>query len=100
MALRKIDLMHQLFGPGEGTCANCSNYVSSRYHDRILRKCKVYGLTSSEASDWKKSSVACGMKNKTWTGNNVISMARRSQKKEDVLPGQLSLFKEEPCHES
>ena len=96
MALRKIDLMHQLFGPGEGTCANCSNYVSGRYHDRILRKCKVYGWTHSEASDWKKSNVACGMKNKAWNGNNVISMARQVRQEEDVLPGQLSLFEEEP----
>lgn len=96
MAQRKIDLMHQLFGPGEGTCANCSNYVSGRYQDKILRKCKVYGWTRSEASDWKKSNIACGMKNKKWNGNNVIAMARQSRQEENVLPGQLSLFEEEP----
>ena len=52
MAMRKIALMHRLFGVCEGhACRECSNLVNGRYHDRILTKCNVYGLTHSEASD-------------------------------------------------
>lgn len=62
---RKLDRMHLIFGRHDGhTCGECSNFVSGKYHDKTLRKCRVYGLTHSEASDWKKSGVACGMFNR------------------------------------
>ena len=96
MALRKIALMHRLFGVCEGhACRECSNLVNGRYHDRILTKCKVYGLTHSEASDWAGRWQACGMFNREWDKQPVIRevVPERKQKEADNTPmdGQISL---------
>ena len=97
MALRKIDLMYRMFGKTEGHCCReCSNLVEGRYHDKTLRKCKVYGLTHSEASDWAKRYQACGMYNKPWGKGPIIELVRPTRKdpeeKQNVpLDGQMSL---------
>ena len=53
MALRKLALMHRFFGVLDGhTCRECSNFIKGKYHDKVLCKCKVYGLTHSKATDW------------------------------------------------
>lgn len=89
MALRKIELMHLFFGIAEGhVCRECSNLVKGRYHDRILTKCKVYGMTHSEASDWAGRWQACGMFNQPWDKQPVIKKVRpeRKQKEADTTP--------------
>ena len=97
MALRKIDLMHREFGKCEGhTCGECSNLVEGRYHDKILRKCKVYGMTRSEASDWAKRWLACGLFNKPWKGQSIMRIVRPTRKdKEEIrntpIEGQISM---------
>lgn len=96
MAPRKIDLMHRCFGKTDGhTCGECSNLVEGRYHDKILRKCKVYGMTHSEATDWAKRWLACGMFNKPYTGGPIMQLVKRSsnrppQTPEEPLEGQMS----------
>ena len=70
--MRKIELMHHYFGRGEEQCRDCSHLQSGRYHDRMLRKCDVYGMTHSEASDWNLSFPACGQKNKPYNGGMII----------------------------
>ena len=91
--LRKIARMHELFGVEIGhTCGECVNFVSGRYHDRILRKCAAYGLTHSEASDWAKSWTACKMFGHEYNGRPIIEL-RESRKEPDVpLEGQMDLF--------
>lgn len=96
MSLRKIDLMHQMFGKVERfKCKDCSNLVCGRYHDKTLRKCKVYGLTHSEASDWALKYIACGMFNKEYSGQPIIRLVRRNsceaKLSEEPLPGQIKL---------
>lgn len=98
MAIRKQQLMYKEFGMCDGhLCGECSNLVEGRYHDKILRKCKVYGLTHSEASDWAKRWLACGMFNKPYTGGPIIDLVRRGGGKrppeapEEPLEGQMSL---------
>ena len=96
MAMRKIALMHRLFVVCEGhACRECSNLVKGRYHDRIITKCKVYGMTHSEASDWAGRWQACGMFNKTWDKQPVMRevVPERKQKEADNAPleGQISL---------
>ena len=74
---RKIDLMHWYFGIDRShKCGECANLVEGRYHNRILRKCRVYGLTHSAASDWAKKYTACGMFGKEWHGREIISLVR------------------------
>lgn len=59
---KKIALMHRIFGVETGrACGECINFISRRYRTKVLRKCAVYGLTHSEASDWARSWTACKM---------------------------------------
>lgn len=96
MALRKIALMYKFFGKCYGhTCGECSNLVKGRYHNRILTKCKVYGLTHSEATDWAQRWEACGTFNRTWNKQPVMREVRPERKQKEVdntpLEGQISL---------
>lgn len=97
MALRKIDLMHKLFGICEGhACRECSNLVEVQYHGKMYRKCKVYGLTHSAASDWAKHYLACGMFNKEYKGRPNIERVRpvrtnREEAQRIELEGQMKL---------
>lgn len=89
MAMRKIALMHRLFGVCEGhACRECNNLVKGRYHDRILTKCKVYGMTHSEASDWAGRWQACGYFNQAINRRPIIRdvVPDRRQKETDSSP--------------
>ena len=94
MALRKIDLMHRHFGKTDGHCCReCSNLTEGNWGHK---KCRVYGNTSSEASDWAKRWQACGMFNKPYTGGPIIQLVKRSSNKppqapEEPLEGQMTL---------
>lgn len=97
MALRKIELMHRQFGKCDGhACRECSNLVKGRYHDRILTKCKVYGMTHSEASDWAGRWQACGLFNKPWEDKPIMRLVRPTKtEKEEAqripLDGQIRM---------
>ena len=95
MALRKIDLMHRLFGVSDGhACREGSNFVKGKYHDRTLCKCRVYGMTHSEATDWAGRWQACGAFNRTLNRQPVVREVRpeRKHKEADNTPmdGQIS----------
>lgn len=90
--IRKITRMHDLFGVDPcHKCGECSNFVSGRYRSKILRKCSVYGLTHSQASDLAKSWTACGMFNREYAGRNAIELTSRKIT-EEPLEGQANLF--------
>lgn len=93
--MRKIELMHSMFGKTEGLCRECFHYQRFRYRDKTYRKCDVYGLTHSESSDWKASYPACGLFNTEYDGREVIRYVTPEKKKEiedEPLPGQMELF--------
>ena len=94
---KKIDLMHKQFGTCQGhACKECSNFVRGRYHDMMLRKCQVYGLTHSEASDWAGKWAACGMFNQEYSGRPIIELRRGVPKLPlEPVEGQITLFEEE-----
>ena len=53
---RKIDAMHAHFGTCEGVqCKGCRHLISGEWHDRRYHKCELYGLSHSEATDWRLS---------------------------------------------
>ena len=97
MALRKIEIMYQLFGKTEGHCCReCSNLEKVRANDRPLSKCKVYGCTNSEASDWTQRYQACGMFNKPWNKEPIIRQGRQKKtgREEDPIEpieGQITM---------
>lgn len=97
MATRKIDLMHQLFGKTEQLCKDCDHFLRERYRDKAYRKCEVYGVTSSEASDWNASYQACGLFNRPYPyeGNPIIRYVtpdRKAEADNEPLEGQLDLL--------
>lgn len=97
MAPQKIDLMHRQFGKCDGhTCGECSNLEKYRGNTRTYRKCKAYGVTDSEASDWAKRWLACGLFNKQWGDRPIMRLVRptRTDKEEmqnTPLDGQISM---------
>lgn len=59
--LRKIDLMHKLFGTiPDRKCKEC-DHLCSFEANRKWFKCENYGKTSSEATDWRLKWSACGL---------------------------------------
>lgn len=57
----KIGAMHIMFGSCDGhICGECSNLMTRKYHGKTLRKCRLYGVSHSEATDWAKRWPACG----------------------------------------
>lgn len=74
-------------------------YTVDKDRDMMLRKCQVYGLTHSEASDWAGKWTACGMFNREYNGRPIIEMrrggGRRPSPPPEPLPGQITLFQEE-----
>ena len=97
MTIRKIDLMHRQFGFSPGhKCQYCDNLIVQQANRRYY-KCEVYGVTDSEASDWRLSYDACGMYNKVWFGNEIIRMVRPCSPTKKTVPpieGQENLFEE------
>lgn len=81
--LRKIDAMHQRFGKLDGKqCRDCSHLVRYRYNCRTIQKCRVYGDTCSEASDWRQKWTACGQFNKEYAGRCVMETLSRCKEHE------------------
>ena len=64
MTERKIQAMHKRFGTcGVLRCKDCCHLISGKYHDKRYHKCELYGMSHSEATDWRLSYQACGMYN-------------------------------------
>lgn len=101
MAIRKIDLMHRTFGKCEGhTCGECSNIITQSWNRKTYRKCKAYGISNGEATDWVKRWQACGLFNRIWEDKPIARMVRptRTDMEEAQripLDGQLSLLYED-----
>ena len=92
---RKIDLMHELYGTKEGEiCAECEHYLRIRHRDSNYRKCSIYGVTASEASDWKASYPACGLfpNEQPENGVSIIRLVCPERKQEEDIPGQMTLW--------
>lgn len=92
---KKIELMHYLFGRSKGLCLNCHHFVRVDCHGKSYRKCKVYGITHGEGTDWKVSNNACGLfPGALYQGRTVMEIAKRMPKNKEIDPirGQLSFF--------
>ena len=98
--MKKIDAMHAYFGVvPDKRCEDCSNLIKGKYHTKFLRKCTLYGATNSEASDWRKKYVACGLFNKEWKGQEMIrffqsenAKGRRIMRREmEPIDGQIEM---------
>lgn len=93
MATRKIELMHELFGTADGKCVECCNLLTMRYHDKTYRKCKAYGVSRAESTDWAMRYQACGLKNRKIEQyrTNVVRLVRPTKASYGADDGQLCL---------
>lgn len=97
----KIAFMHDYYGVcDEHKCKECDHFERWQAGNKRVRKCNVYGVTSSVATDWNASFAACGAFNRDVTEKNLFvhfGNLRRSGKWIDrKMPGeaqvQVSLF--------
>ena len=89
--MRKIERMYHYFGHCEGLCKDCTNLKGGVNE---YRKCQIYGVSASEATDWVMKWGACGMKNKDSTGITPIVKLGNRKRAEEQCEGQISLFTE------
>jgi len=92
---RKIFAMHKRFGTcGAFRCKDCDHLIGGKYHDRQLYKCELYGLSHSEATDWRLSWIACGRFNEqvnTDLYTPIIKTLSHRREPEPPLEGQMDI---------
>lgn len=95
MIERKITAMHKRFGTcGVLQCRDCCHLISGDWHDRRYHKCEIYGLSHSEATDWRLSYQACGMYNVPQDMDRWVPLIKQlpwQAKPEPPLEGQMRL---------
>ena len=90
---RKINAMHVMFGSCDGhTCGECSNLITGKYHEKTLRKCRLYGVSHSEATDWAKRWPACGKFNCDDRNVCVIRRVIARRPPEALIDGQMKML--------
>lgn len=86
----KADKMHILFGKTSGhKCKECNHLIKKTY-DKTYNKCECYGTSSSKSTDWKVSSVACGLFNKEYNGKKAVNIRIEEPMKQ--IKGQISFL--------
>ena len=91
MRERRIEAMYALFGKGTGICKDCKYFRGSV---GSYKKCRVYGISSSEATDWRMKWPACGLKDKEYTGDTpIIEVLKHSKRylEEQQCDGQMEM---------
>lgn len=93
---RKWERMQKKFGlSSAGNCKGCAHFVKYTHHGRTYSKCKIYGISASEATDWNGSAKACGLyPGKPYNGGAIVREIERRRKKQENIDGQQSLFGE------
>lgn len=89
----KINAMYSVYGKGSGRCGDCPHFLEGYYHDRKYFKCVAYGLSHSEATDWRKKWSACGLIGKPLpVGDRPVKERFMGRKRDDQpLPGQMDI---------
>lgn len=96
MTGRKIDAMHKRYGTVDEKCKVCRWLLRFDYHGKRYYKCKLYGVSHSEATDWRLSYQACGALNipedELDAYSPYLMQIIRERNAEPPLEGQISLF--------
>lgn len=89
-----LETMHRIFGRDpDHKCRNCCNLIVNE-RDRHYYKCAVYGLSSSEATDFPCRGTACGHYEKPLPDGEypVYKWARRESIGDMPLKGQMTIW--------
>ena len=93
--MRKIEAMYAFYGKSEsGRCGDCPHLFEGYHHDKKYIKCRAYGLSHSEATDWRKKWCACGLMGKPLPeGENPVKdrIPWRKQNDPGLIEGQISM---------
>lgn len=74
---RKLPAMHEVYGvQSQHKCRDCCNLIGYASGKRMFYKCKAYGDTASQATDWGVNFLACGMFNVPM-GDNMLPLIER-----------------------
>ena len=97
MSDRKITAMHKEYGKAHGLkCVDCPSLHCREFRSgRRVYKCKAYGDSCAESTDWAKSWPACGLHDKPLPDGHVPLIERlKHSKRVDNRPvdGQVSMF--------
>ena len=86
--------MHEMFGYSNNQCANCKHLITYNWRDRNYFKCEVYGDSNSEATDWRKKYIACGLFNKDTQEKDIYKRLWHKPKKpkDEQIEGQIALI--------
>lgn len=91
MKERKIDVMYRRFGKRTGMrCKECRHCLKVEYHGKHYYKCKMYGVSRGEGTDWKASSTACGLFN-VHMDKTFMKVLKQMQHMEKPLEGQMTM---------
>ena len=77
-------------------CKECCNLITN-FYDKKYFKCRIYGNSCSEATDWRLKYEACGMFNKGWSGGDIVRLVSRTSwrnEEQKPLDGQFDLLEE------
>lgn len=93
--VRKIEAMYKYYGrlSEHVHCKECTNFHRGRVGASVVSKCECYGMTHSEATDWKASNEACGLFNLSYSGTPIIEIIRHSKREpvDETLEGQVTI---------
>ena len=97
---RKIDEMRRLYGVAAGRrCKNCHLLYTYEHNGRFYHKCAAYGISRSEATDWRLHWHACGLYVMGLPTGHVPVLERlkhRARGHDDrPIPGQTTMFTQE-----
>ena len=93
--MNKIDAMYHYYGVGVGRCGECPHFIRKVW-DRTYHKCRVYGNSNSEATDWRVNYQACGLIDKPFPEGDerIVSLVIARKEAEKPLPGQICMWTE------
>lgn len=91
--MRKIDAMHHYYGYGCGTCESCPHFQDKGWYDKHYFKCRVYGTSNAESTDWRKGYTACGLIDKPFPEDErrIVDRIVASRAEEKPIPGQMMM---------
>lgn len=91
--MRKIDAMHHYYGYGCGICGECPHFQDKGWYDKHYFKCRVYGSSNAESTDWRKGYTACGLIDKPFPADErrIVDRIVASRAEEKPIPGQMMM---------
>lgn len=93
---RKITAMHDAYGLADPphACKECCHFRTYEYHNKRFFKCRAYGISFSEATDWRAKYRACGFFNQSMAGMYPLfeRLKHESRKEPEMqLEGQITI---------